>query len=232
MRDALLGRLDHDTDLDFTTNAQPEQIVELLDGWAEAVWDVGIRFGTVGARIDGREVEITTYRSESYDAQSRKPEVAFGSNLADDLARRDFTMNAMATTAAAAGAAADAAHPPVGEGERGGPGGQLAAHEYAEVHDALAEGEPDAALVPLLADARAPGGRPSAAAAWQKTTLSSSASTSIVALSVSISARMSPEETSSPSLTSHLASVPSSIVGDRAGMRISVGMIRSLPVGD
>nr|MCH9679384.1 CCA tRNA nucleotidyltransferase [Actinomycetes bacterium] len=80
------------------TNAQPEQIVELLEGWAEAVWDVGIRFGTVGARIDGREVEITTYRSESYDAQSRKPEVAFGNNLADDLARRDFTMNAMAVT--------------------------------------------------------------------------------------------------------------------------------------
>ena len=98
VRDALLGRLGSDTDLDFTTNAQPEQIVELLDGWAEAVWDVGIRFGTVGARIDGREVEITTYRSESYDSSSRKPEVAFGDNLADDLARRDFTINAMAVT--------------------------------------------------------------------------------------------------------------------------------------
>jgi len=98
VRDALLGRLGSGTDLDFTTNAHPEQIVELLDGWAEAVWDVGIRFGTVGARIDGREVEITTYRSESYDSSSRKPEVAFGDNLADDLARRDFTMNAMAVT--------------------------------------------------------------------------------------------------------------------------------------
>tara|TARA_A100000164_G_scaffold359689_1_gene372596 strand:+ start:325 stop:1755 length:1431 start_codon:yes stop_codon:yes gene_type:complete len=98
VRDALVGRLSFETDLDFTTNAQPEQIVDLLEGWAEAVWDVGIRFGTVGARIDGREVEITTYRSESYDAQSRKPEVAFGNNLADDLARRDFTMNAMAVT--------------------------------------------------------------------------------------------------------------------------------------
>ncbi len=98
VRDALVGRLSFETDLDFTTNAQPEQIVELLEGWAEAVWDVGIRFGTVGARIDGREVEITTYRSESYDAESRKPEVAFGNNLADDLARRDFTMNAMAVT--------------------------------------------------------------------------------------------------------------------------------------
>tara|TARA_S200000501_G_scaffold361250_1_gene389272 strand:+ start:1217 stop:2647 length:1431 start_codon:yes stop_codon:yes gene_type:complete len=98
VRDALVGRLSFETDLDFTTNAQPEQIVDLLEGWAEAVWDVGIRFGTVGARIDGREVEITTYRSESYDAESRKPEVAFGNNLADDLARRDFTMNAMAVT--------------------------------------------------------------------------------------------------------------------------------------
>lgn len=98
VRDALVGRLSFETDLDFTTNAQPEQIVDLLEGWAEAVWDVGIRFGTVGARINGREVEITTYRSESYDAESRKPEVAFGNNLADDLARRDFTMNAMAVT--------------------------------------------------------------------------------------------------------------------------------------
>ena len=98
VRDALVGRLSFETDLDFTTNAQPEQIVDLLEGWAEAVWDVGIRFGTVGARIDGREVEITTSRSESYDAESRKPEVAFGNNLADDLARRDFTMNAMAVT--------------------------------------------------------------------------------------------------------------------------------------
>lgn len=98
VRDALVGRLSFETDLDFTTNAQPEQIVDLLEGWAEAVWDVGIRFGTVGARIDGREVEITTYRSESYDAESRKPGVAFGNNLADDLARRDFTMNAMAVT--------------------------------------------------------------------------------------------------------------------------------------
>ena len=98
VRDALGGRVSFETDLDVTTNAQPEQIVGLLEGWAEAVWDVGIRFGTVGARIDGREVEITTYRSESYDAESRKPEVAFGNNLADDLARRDFTMNAMAVT--------------------------------------------------------------------------------------------------------------------------------------
>lgn len=96
VRDALLGRLDADADLDFTTDARPEQVLALLDGLAESTWDVGIRFGTVGARIDGREVEITTYRSEAYDPTSRKPEVVFGTELAEDLIRRDFTINAMA----------------------------------------------------------------------------------------------------------------------------------------
>ncbi len=98
VRDALLARLDGNTDLDFTTDAHPEQVLALLEGFAETTWDVGIRFGTVGARIDGREVEITTYRSEAYDPESRKPEVSFGTELADDLIRRDFTINAMALT--------------------------------------------------------------------------------------------------------------------------------------
>ena len=98
VRDALLSRLHAGTDLDFTTDAHPEQVLALMSGFAETTWDVGIRFGTVGARIDGREVEITTYRSEAYDAQSRKPEVAFGTDLAEDLLRRDFTINAMALT--------------------------------------------------------------------------------------------------------------------------------------
>jgi poly(A) polymerase len=98
VRDALLGRLTKDTDLDFATDAQPEQVLALLEGWAEAVWDVGIRFGTVGARVDGREVEITTYRTEAYEAESRKPEVAYGTELSEDLSRRDFTINAMAMT--------------------------------------------------------------------------------------------------------------------------------------
>jgi len=98
VRDALLGRLTQATDLDFTTDAHPERVLDLLSASAEAVWDVGIRFGTVGARIDGREVEITTYRSEAYDPTSRKPEVAFGTDLAEDLVRRDFTINAMAMT--------------------------------------------------------------------------------------------------------------------------------------
>ncbi len=98
VRDALVGRLTAETDLDFTTDAHPEQVLALLEGFAETTWDVGIRFGTVGARIDGREVEITTYRTEAYDPGSRKPEVAFGTELSEDLIRRDFTINAMALT--------------------------------------------------------------------------------------------------------------------------------------
>jgi poly(A) polymerase len=98
VRDALMSRAAGHTasDLDFTTDARPETVQRLLDGYAEAVWDVGIRFGTIGARIAGREVEITTYRAEVYEPDSRKPEVEFGSTLAGDLGRRDFTINAMA----------------------------------------------------------------------------------------------------------------------------------------
>lgn len=95
VRDAMLARK-HAADLDFTTSALPEQVFALLDGWADAVWDVGIRFGTVGARVGGHEVEITTYRTESYDPESRKPEVTYGTSLEDDLGRRDFTINSMA----------------------------------------------------------------------------------------------------------------------------------------
>ena len=96
VRDAFLGRLASAPDLDFTTDARPEQTVAVLSGWAEHTWDQGIRFGTVGARIEGQDCEITTYRSEHYDAESRKPEVNFGDSLLGDLGRRDFTVNAMA----------------------------------------------------------------------------------------------------------------------------------------
>ena len=98
VRDALLGRFasSESVDLDFTTDAHPDTVLALLAPVAETTWDVGIRFGTVGARVGGREVEITTYRAEAYDLDSRKPEVAFGTSLADDLVRRDFTINAMA----------------------------------------------------------------------------------------------------------------------------------------
>jgi len=94
VRDALLGRLGHD--LDFATSARPKRISELLHGWAEAVWEVGAAFGTVGARREGYQLEITTYRADSYDRASRKPEVLFGQSLSEDLARRDFTVNSMA----------------------------------------------------------------------------------------------------------------------------------------
>jgi poly(A) polymerase len=98
VRDALLGRFAADADLDFTTDAHPDRVLELLVPVAETTWDVGIRFGTIGARVGGREVEITTYRAEAYDPESRKPDVEFGTSLAGDLVRRDFTINAMAIT--------------------------------------------------------------------------------------------------------------------------------------
>src|SRR6478735_17529 len=94
VRDALLGRLGDD--LDFTTDARPEDVLRIVDGWAEAVWVVGIAYGTVGAEKAGYKLEITTYRTESYEPGSRKPEVAYGDTLEGDLRRRDFTVNAMA----------------------------------------------------------------------------------------------------------------------------------------
>jgi poly(A) polymerase len=96
VRDALLDRMGSTPDLDFTTDASPEAVSGILAGWAETVWDVGIRFGTVGALIGGRQVEVTTYRAESYDPASRKPDVSYGTDLTEDLVRRDFTINAMA----------------------------------------------------------------------------------------------------------------------------------------
>jgi len=94
IRDAFLDR--DSPDLDFTTDARPDRILELVRALATAHWDVGRAFGTIAARVAGVTVEITTYRSESYPDESRKPEVAFGDDLEADLARRDFTVNAMA----------------------------------------------------------------------------------------------------------------------------------------
>lgn len=97
VRDLLLGRpLSDASDLDFTTDASPSQVRGLLDGLAEAIWTQGERFGTIGAKIGGRAVEITTHRGEAYSPDSRKPEVVFSTDVASDLARRDFTVNAMA----------------------------------------------------------------------------------------------------------------------------------------
>lgn len=103
VRDALLGRLGND--LDFTTDARPEQMQKLLRGWAEALWDTGIEFGTVGVGKAGHRMEITTFRADSYDQVSRHPEVRFGDRLDDDLVRRDFTVNAMAVRITADGPA-------------------------------------------------------------------------------------------------------------------------------
>ena len=94
VRDAFLGRLGHD--LDLTTDALPERVLEIVREWADAVWTIGIDFGTVGLRKGGFQLEITTYRSEAYNPKSRKPEVAYGQSLEEDLRRRDFTVNAMA----------------------------------------------------------------------------------------------------------------------------------------
>jgi poly(A) polymerase len=94
VRDAIMGRTN--SDLDFTTNATPEQVLAVLSGWAETTWDVGIRFGTVGASHSGQHLEITTYRAEQYVPDSRKPSVNFGTDINEDLLRRDFTINAMA----------------------------------------------------------------------------------------------------------------------------------------
>ncbi|WP_283139514.1 CCA tRNA nucleotidyltransferase [Rhizohabitans arisaemae] len=94
VRDVLLGRIGND--LDLTTDAKPERVLEIVKEWADAVWTIGINFGTIGVRKSNWQLEITTYRSETYDPASRKPEVSYGDTLAGDLARRDFAVNAMA----------------------------------------------------------------------------------------------------------------------------------------
>ena len=89
-------RRERPSDLDLTTDATPDQILAVVDGWADATWTVGIAFGTVGLRKGSSVFEITTYRSEQYRATSRKPDVRYGRSLEEDLSRRDFTVNAMA----------------------------------------------------------------------------------------------------------------------------------------
>jgi poly(A) polymerase len=100
VRDALLRR--PQTDLDFTTDARPDEILALVKGWADATWETGIEFGTVGVRRGDQTLEITTFRADQYDRRSRNPVVRFGDTLEDDLLRRDFTVNAMAVEVHAA----------------------------------------------------------------------------------------------------------------------------------
>jgi poly(A) polymerase len=99
VRDAVLGRPTND--FDFTTDARPAEIQKLLSGWADAQWDTGIAFGTVGASKKGEIIEITTFRADVYDGVTRNPEVTFGDTIDGDLVRRDFTVNAMAFDIAA-----------------------------------------------------------------------------------------------------------------------------------
>ncbi|HKT55568.1 MAG TPA: CCA tRNA nucleotidyltransferase [Microbacterium sp.] len=99
VRDALLGRATHD--LDFTTDARPDEILRILGPIASKTWDVGRAFGTIAARVKvpgspAEQVEITTYRADAYDGLSRKPSIEFGDTLDGDLVRRDFTVNSMA----------------------------------------------------------------------------------------------------------------------------------------
>ena len=94
VRDAILARLG--SDLDFTTNAHPLETKKILQSWADNVWDTGIAFGTVAGKRGDTTVEVTTYRTEQYDPESRKPEVEYGDSIHGDLSRRDFTVNSMA----------------------------------------------------------------------------------------------------------------------------------------
>ncbi|MFM7094321.1 MAG: CCA tRNA nucleotidyltransferase [Actinomycetota bacterium] len=100
VRDLLIGRGDATTvdafDFDATTDARPEETKKILAGWADALWTQGERFGTIGAKKNGRIYEITTHRAEAYSPDSRKPDVAFADAIDADLSRRDFTVNAMA----------------------------------------------------------------------------------------------------------------------------------------
>ena len=94
VRDAILGRLGND--LDFTTDAHPHQSKKILNAWADNTWDTGILFGTVAGKRGDTTVEVTTYRTEKYEEESRNPDVEFGDTIEGDLSRRDFTVNSMA----------------------------------------------------------------------------------------------------------------------------------------
>lgn len=94
VRDAFMGEA-HD-DFDFATNAKPDDVIKIVKKWSDGIWLIGIKFGTVGLLKGNTKIEITSLRSESYQQANRKPQVEFDSDIQEDLARRDFTINAMA----------------------------------------------------------------------------------------------------------------------------------------
>ncbi len=101
VRDLFVGSGRDDFDLDLTTDARPPEIKRCLEGWADAIWTQGEKFGTIGAQVRNpagavRIYEITTLRAEAYTDDSRKPHVVFADEIEADLSRRDFTVNAMA----------------------------------------------------------------------------------------------------------------------------------------
>jgi poly(A) polymerase len=96
VRDLLVDTGRDDYDLDLTTDARPDEIKACIEGWADAIWTQGERFGTIGAKLGDRIFEITTFRAEMYTDDSRKPHVSYSDDIETDLARRDFTINAMA----------------------------------------------------------------------------------------------------------------------------------------
>ncbi len=96
VRDLIVGAHGALDDIDLTTDAHPKEIKRLLGSVSQTLWAQGEKFGTIGAIVNGRDLEITTHRAETYDSESRKPEVVFGDDLETDLSRRDFTINAMA----------------------------------------------------------------------------------------------------------------------------------------
>ncbi|MGI8663034.1 MAG: CCA tRNA nucleotidyltransferase [Acidimicrobiales bacterium] len=96
VRDLLDGREIARPDFDLTTDARPEETKRIIAGWADAIWTQGERFGTIGAKHGERVYEITTHRADAYHPDSRKPDVVYADAVEADLARRDFTVNAMA----------------------------------------------------------------------------------------------------------------------------------------
>ena len=96
VRDVILDALAPDHDIDVATDARPDDVVKIVEGWADHMWLQGRRFGTIGCAKDGKRFEITTFRAEVYRPESRKPEVTYSDDIETDLSRRDFTVNAMA----------------------------------------------------------------------------------------------------------------------------------------